>query len=378
MNVIVTSSAQSSADTTSGLSPPPSDQTFIPENKGLVGGICTCYNNHFDLDLTPDVVWLSILQQFSAYINGGERAEALRDRIVDFQGKKELVVCAGGSLFGAPYSLMTNQVAEKITENIKDPTIREWADPGFSTSTLRDKVRGGDRWSEATAKALHRLPTQLTTFSTRRFAPHRRSKVAASVSLMSIMQNYFTYSFMLMFGIPTVTLKGTQKDWEKLRLKVDRLLDFDLEDRLMTMLHEKLSVVCDNFVSSRKGEADLDVWDTVCHKEGGGSGPSYLGGWITCFNLFDHKGELAIYSGDARFGSSYTDSKWWKLDTSDISDNVISVSISVNDNGIEYSTRMFIGTFVSNFDVDIDRGVKEARALKKQNILGKKTVVGPR
>ena len=154
-------------------------------SSGLVRTIIDAYNNHWDIVLTPDVVWLTILQQFSAYVNGGNRAEQLRDRIVDFEGKEELTLDAGGKLFNAPYGFMTMQMAEEIAKNIKDPTLRTWVDPDFSTTTETDRV-------------------------------------CAAASLMSIMQKYFGYGFGIDCGIPSVTLKGTVEDWQSLRNKIDR------------------------------------------------------------------------------------------------------------------------------------------------------------
>ena len=172
MNEIVTSSGF------------PSPAKYAPSS-GLVRTIISAYSNHWDIVLTPDVVWLTILQQFSAYVNGGDRAEQLRDRIVDFDGKKELTVNAAGTLFNAPYGFLTMQMAEEIAKNIKDPTLRTWVDPEFSTTTETDRV-------------------------------------CAAASLMSIMQKYFSYRSDLTCGIPSVTLKGTVEDWQSLRNKIDR------------------------------------------------------------------------------------------------------------------------------------------------------------
>ena len=156
-------------------------------SSGLVRTIIDAYNNHWDIVLTPDVVWLTILQQFSAYVNGENRAEQLRDRIVDFEGKEELTVYANGTLFNAPYGFMTMQMAEEIAKNIKDPTLRTWVDPEFSTTTETDRV-------------------------------------CSAASLMSIRQKCSSYRghFYLDPGIPSVTLKGTVEDWQSLRNKIDR------------------------------------------------------------------------------------------------------------------------------------------------------------
>lgn len=158
MNQIVTSS------TNIGSSDP--NLNGSPTRTGMIGAVLEAYNLHYDLVLTPDVVWLTCLQQFGAYINGGDRAETLRSKIVDFSGQKNLTVKANGNLFNAPYEYLTLAMAKEIEKNIKDPSIREWADPGFTTTTRRDEV-------------------------------------CAAASLMSIMQKYFTYSMSLLCGIPT-------------------------------------------------------------------------------------------------------------------------------------------------------------------------------
>lgn len=34
-----------------------------------------------------------------------------------------------------------------------------------------------------------------------------------------------------------------------------------------------------------------DFWGSICHYKVGGSGPSYLGGWVSAFGVFDVKGK---------------------------------------------------------------------------------------
>ena len=70
--------------------------------------------------------------------------------------------------------------------------------------------------------------------------------------------------------------------------------------------------------------------------------------------------------------------KWWYLDTKDIADNVISVPITVNDNGVKYSTRMLIGQLMSEFEEGLDREGKEKEMLERQGIKGTKNVLTPR
>jgi hypothetical protein len=79
---------------------------------------------------------------------------------------------------------------------------------------------------------------------------------------MSAMQNYFTYKFCFRCGIPEVTLLGSVADWEMLRAKVDRLLEFELpESDLMAKWHGWLSGICDNLVLSARGEIPMQFWE---------------------------------------------------------------------------------------------------------------------
>lgn len=67
-----------------------SNEKIYSHPNGFVQGALRAYNNHHHLILRPDEVWISILTQFSAYVNA--HAEELREMFVAHEGKKELVV----------------------------------------------------------------------------------------------------------------------------------------------------------------------------------------------------------------------------------------------------------------------------------------------
>jgi hypothetical protein len=256
-------------------------------------------------------------------------------------------------LFTADFGAMTLQMLDEIQKNIKDPSLRDWFLPGFSTSTLDDKI-------------------------------------ACSATSMATMQKYFDYKFSLMCGIPKVTLTGDVEDWKLLQSKVERLLEFDLTSTdvsvnkdydatnnnnigLMSKWLKLLRPIMEKLVNSAQDNVDLHFWDTVCSHKGGGSGPSYLSGWITSFSVFDKDGK---WQGDQRASDmkgmmmgemvpfedpdapkkektaeenakdeqqKIDDAAWPLIDTNDISHNVVNVPVTIDDNGKEYKSTLFAG-----------------------------------
>lgn len=269
-----------------------------PAPWGLVSAIVKAYNRHHELVLRPDDLWQAILTQFSFYVNG--HAEDLRDRFVDFKGKKTLVVEMEGTLFTADYAKFAHRmVHENIVHNIKDPSVVEWILPKFTTTTWTDQV-------------------------------------TASVSLMSTLKAYFEYIGQLACGIPKVTLIGTPEDWKCLRVKVDRLLDYDLRDTRMTAWHQLLAPVLDEFVKSASGDPSIAFWDRVCSHHGGGSGPSYLSGWVTVF---------AVFNSDGEWQPNRSQVPYPMIDFDSLPVGVVSVPVLVDDNGTQYDTQLLGGQF---------------------------------
>jgi len=235
--------------------------------------------------------------------------EDLRDRLVDFEGKKELTIHAGGCLFSADFGAVAcRMVDEQIMPNIKDPAVAEWLLPAFTTTGSTDRI-------------------------------------VASISVMATLQAFFDFKCCLCCGLPRVTLKGTLEDWKLVRAKIDRLPQFDLEHKQMSQWHELLAPVLDKFVESAGGKPDLKFWDRVCSHIGGGSGPSYLSGWITVFSVFTAKGEWQGSRKSVNTWGEDVKSPWPIIETGDLALGTISVPLLVDDNGVEYQTHMFAGQF---------------------------------
>ena len=190
------------------------------------------------------------------YDNG--YAEALRSKFVKHPSKKLLEVPLTGTTV-----FQMKMLREEIQENMIDDGFCDWFMPQFSTTTLQDQT-------------------------------------VASIVLMSSMQKYFGFILRSCCGIPQVKLLGTVEDWQSLRAKIDRLLQYNIPNKqveqktecdVMDRWHTLLKYVLDEFVLSKKGQVNIDFWDKVCSRHPVGSGSQYLSGWITVFCFFNCHGK---------------------------------------------------------------------------------------
>jgi hypothetical protein len=55
-------------------------------NNGFFAAFLEAYNNHEDVKITPDDVWITIMLHFSKYAN--DNAEQLRKAFVSHEGKQ--------------------------------------------------------------------------------------------------------------------------------------------------------------------------------------------------------------------------------------------------------------------------------------------------
>ena len=294
---------------------------IYPTKRGLFGTVVGAYNKHQNLQLRPDDIWIAVLCQLSAYVNG--RTEELRSKFVAHEGQKELIVKGVGDIYSANFAgLTTSSLLQAISENIKDASLLEWLLPGFSTSTPTDDV-------------------------------------CASATAMCSFQRYFKFTFELCCGIPEVTMLGTLDDWKLLRSKLNRLLEFDTSEKLMTQWVGWLCEICDHFVESREhgSTTNLDFWDCIAHHEGGGSGPSYLSGWITVFSFFNEDGKAAEpWYGNMNTHREQADrdreangkrrkitSHWPVINTNKLNHNIASCPVKIDDHSVAYKSRLFVG-----------------------------------
>ena len=183
----------------------------------LIETVHLAFSEHRPLVVSPDCIWLTILQGFGNHVQ--INAEALRGRIVRHEGKKTLSVEAR-SLEPEVWPHLISQFSEQIRQN-SDPVLHETLLCDFSTTTATIKT-------------------------------------ACEVALMDAYQRYFEYDLSCICGIPTVTLEGTPDDWQRIRERIEMLATFGLE-----WWTARLAPILDEFVNTAKGTPDLTFWQAI-------------------------------------------------------------------------------------------------------------------
>ncbi|KAF8954844.1 hypothetical protein BDZ97DRAFT_1862717 [Flammula alnicola] len=295
------------------------------EHNGFVNTIIKAYNDHHHLVLRPDDVWIAILGQFNFYVNA--HAEELRHYFVKHEGKKELTVKAFGNRYSVDFGALAKQMIEKIHENVVDKELKDWILPDFTTSSRNDTV-------------------------------------VCAVLMMATLKAYFSYTMELMCGIPSVTLEGEKSDWEKLLARIDKLDEFGPEPAAWASL---LRPILTRFVKAFEGEPDVDFWGRVCHYHSGGSGPTYLSGWITAFCVWTNEGK---WQGPSLTGPQQS-RNWLKIpkltldgveysiiDSADVPTGFCEVDVKLDDNGEVFDCMMVSGHLATRIEGEMKDSVR--------------------
>ncbi|CAI6331762.1 unnamed protein product [Periconia digitata] len=297
-----------------------SQKRIASSSNGWVWAAYHAYSSHHHLIIRPEDIWFAILSQLSFYINA--HAEELRDYFVAHEGQKKLEVTEVGNIRSVDFGLLAQRMTHLIQENVKDPELRTWIMPNWTTTTQDDVT-------------------------------------VASVLMMGTLQKYFSYGMTMTCGIPSVTLLGERADWQDILKRLDKLCELGEEPAIFATL---LKPILRNFIASFDAEpssAVKDFWSRIAHKTGG-SGPYYLSGWITAFCFWDETGKslyhrhatggpqrpvsLRAFQG-GQAGCELEDVLYHRVDTKDIPSGFTSVPVVVNDNGVLYDTKMVAGSF---------------------------------
>ncbi|KAJ3424002.1 hypothetical protein M0812_29634 [Anaeramoeba flamelloides] len=220
-------------------------EDFQPNNH-FIWLLHLSFCDHLPLVLTPDDIWLTLLQGFSIHIN--KHSAKYRSRFMQGAEKETIRVRHDGL--------------------VKGSTSSPWHEvfPMFSKEL---KSRIGEK----------NFGALVTSFSTT--TPVIEN--AYTIMLMDIVKSYFDYRARTMCGIPEIRLEGTVEDWEDL---YDRVATF--EEYGLGWWVEKLRYVLKRIVQTIKsnGEGLEEFWESF-YKWKSTSGGDRITGWVHC--LFPYK-----------------------------------------------------------------------------------------
>ncbi|CAF0891196.1 unnamed protein product [Didymodactylos carnosus] len=203
------------------------------------------YNNHEDVILSPDDLWLMILIYFSKYVN--DNAEQLRSLFVDHQGKKKLIVTEPMGKREEDWTDFFEMMKEKISENVKNEDIIDQLTSNFSTTTEIESI-------------------------------------LSYACIMDTFQAYFSYGRCIPgCGIRAVHFEGTLDDWHLLKNKTEQLKMYTKKCDKYEQYLDNLLPILDEFIKTYQGQVNSIFWDHIMDLNNGrlGSGrTTYLTGWI--------------------------------------------------------------------------------------------------
>jgi hypothetical protein len=202
----------------------------------LVQAAHFAFAGHLPLALSPDDIWLCIVQAFGAHVNAD--TGALRARFGMPEGKRLIEITRNDFRRGSTKNDWPGAVKEFV-ERIADyvPEMEPLVVGDFSTTGAIERT-------------------------------------AYQTALMSVTQRWFDYSLFTMCGIPEIRLLGTPEDWISLRMRARNVARFGLQDWM-----SELKPVLDQFVAASQGQPDAAFWQSFYKDESQSGGP-FVTGWI--------------------------------------------------------------------------------------------------
>ena len=262
-------------------------KVYIKGISNILQGFYSAYENHLPIRLTPDIIWLLIVQGFAQHVNFN--AEKLRDKFVNFENKKTLeVIISKYHSYKQMKSEDYENLFEKLTEQVKSYVGEELIntlDFNFSTS-------------------------------------NKITKIVGYTSIMSAMKKYFHFTgFCHMCNFPYIILEGSLEDWENILKKVKELEKYDLKEWT-----EILEDILKEIIETKKGKINKDFWKRILFPDKADEkieiGMSYqyktiqvdgINGWLLYFFPYFNDGEFRCDYEKFKYFPCLKTKDLWKL-----------------------------------------------------------------
>jgi len=279
----------------------------------FVATVYQAYSHHYPLEISVEDIWVAIAQGISIHLN--ENAEKYRHLLVSHEGKKELKVV------------------------VNDLRLPESARPEEG-----DKTVPAIDWSQfvqrMTQLIKEDMKMDLKSIMTNPFSNTTTIEQAVfDCTLMDSVKNYYDYRAVLLCGIPRVTLRGSVADFQDV---IDRL------QRLRTMFSDfdwwidSLIPHIEKMKASAAGHPDIDWWQKICHRVGGGSDITVLAGWLADFVPYVQNGK-GHYVKARRDHHSFLQGMINGIDFEDFAESVTQTDFILDDNGREIKMKLIAG-----------------------------------
>ena len=246
----------------------------IDSNVPVLEGFYTAHTNHYPLRITPDDIWLLIVQAFSNHVNVNYKE--LRKYFVDFNGTKELIIDDNDAYFFKDIKKENlEKFIEKIIEKLKEHLGKEIVDlltPEF-TSTTQDSI------------------------------------IICNLTIMCVFKKYFEYKRRTAgCGIPYITLEGTAEDYKKIKSKAAKLSKYQFSWYI-----DRITPHIEKMIEAKEGKIDTQYFKNFIQKDevieytphSGRPKKSQvdkISGWFLSFfayyNKVDEKGNFKQFDGD--------------------------------------------------------------------------------
>ncbi|KAG8949766.1 hypothetical protein FRC04_008306 [Tulasnella sp. 424] len=241
---------------------PESDLEYLtPHRNGFLRTILDAYAGHHHVVLRPDDLWIAVLAQLNYYFH--THPDAARAYFLpnypEGSNKKEIPISFIGSADTVNIAVVVNQMTRDLQAQIADPTYRDFILPTFSTTGIEDKI-------------------------------------ICAVMMLASVDTLFDISVALMCGIPSITLLGTQLDWENILNRIKPIAEgkFGNEARhwgqTLCLIFSKFVTAASqatgtSSTSEWRGGDDKEFWENIVkfQRGAGPDGAGLIGGWFTAF-----------------------------------------------------------------------------------------------
>lgn len=217
------------------------------------GAFVNAYNNHEDVVLSPDDVWMIVCLQFSKYVNNN--AEQMRDLFVSHQGQKKLTVTTWNETSEGQWDEFFTLMIDAIRNNTKGEIVDV-------------------------------LKANFTTTG-------RIENLLSIATVMNSFQKYFSYGRCIpCCGIKAVRFMGQLSDWISLMERITLLEKYAVTKEWSNYI-QNIVPILRQFINTYNENVDVDFWNRVMNITYGrlGSGSTtYVSGWI--LNFFGLSGKV--------------------------------------------------------------------------------------